>query len=187
MDDTMLRVKETKDMNNLRLIRELYGITQEEIAVAINVNRATISVWENSEVKRASDATLEKLSLYYGIGPEYFYECQVDNPIRQMLVDNSKRQKEVEAKTDAYRNKAEEFRQMLSSTNFDEAIRQYMFAMKLFMTTLDEGSIEKLETALKINEKMGMRLRNQIEMRRREEDSEGETWLDLLEKLKLED
>ena len=62
-----------------------------------------------------------------------------------------------------------------------------MFAMKLFMTTLDEGSIEKLETALKINEKMGMRLRNQIEMRRREEDSEGETWLDLLEKLKLED
>ena len=55
------------------------------------------------------------------------------------------------------------------------------------MTTLDEGSIEKLETALKINEKMGMRLRNQIEMRRREEDSEEETWLDLLEKLKLED
>lgn len=30
-------------MNNLRIIREIYGITQDEIAKAININRATIS------------------------------------------------------------------------------------------------------------------------------------------------
>ena len=61
-------------MNNLKSIREIYGITQDEIATAINVNRATISNWENSDEKRASNANLEKLSLFYGIGPEYFYE-----------------------------------------------------------------------------------------------------------------
>ena len=38
-------------MNNLRNIREIYGITQDEIAKAINVNRATISNWENQEKK----------------------------------------------------------------------------------------------------------------------------------------
>ena len=36
-------------MNNLRNIREIYGITQDEIAKAINVNRATISNWENEK------------------------------------------------------------------------------------------------------------------------------------------
>ena len=44
--------------------------SQEEIAKAINVNRATISNWENQEDKKASSASLEKLSLFYGIGPE---------------------------------------------------------------------------------------------------------------------
>ena len=61
-------------MNNLKNIREIYGITQEEIAKAINVNRATISNWENQEDKKASSASLEKLSLFYGIGPEFFYD-----------------------------------------------------------------------------------------------------------------
>ena len=55
-------------MNNLKLIREIYGVTQDEISTAINVNRATISTWENSDDKKASNANLEKLSLYYGIG-----------------------------------------------------------------------------------------------------------------------
>lgn len=59
-------------MNNLKLIREIYGATQDEIATAININRATISTWENSDDKRASNTSLEKLSLFYGIGPDFF-------------------------------------------------------------------------------------------------------------------
>jgi len=54
-------------MNNLKNIREIYGITQEEIAKAINVNRATISNWENQEDKKASSASLEELVLSFSM------------------------------------------------------------------------------------------------------------------------
>ena len=83
-------------MNNLKNIREIYGITQEEIAKAINVNRATISNWENQEDKKASSASLEKLSLFYGIGPEFFYDEALNDTVREMLVQNSKHQREIE-------------------------------------------------------------------------------------------
>ena len=33
-------------MNNLKLIREIYGATQEQIAEAIGVNRVTVANWE---------------------------------------------------------------------------------------------------------------------------------------------
>ena len=83
-------------MNNLKNIREIYGITQDEIAKAINVNRATISNWENQEDRKASNSSLEKLSLFYGIGPEFFYEEELNDTVRQMLVNNAKRQRSEE-------------------------------------------------------------------------------------------
>ena len=83
-------------MNNLKNIREIYGITQDEIAKAINVNRATISNWENQEDKKASNSSLEKLSLFYGIGPEFFYEEELNDTVREMLIQNAKRQKQIE-------------------------------------------------------------------------------------------
>lgn len=170
-------------MNNLKLIREIYGVTQDEISTAINVNRATISTWENSDDKRASNANLEKLSLYYGIGPEYFYEQQLDETAREILIQSSKRQKELESKNGSYHNKAEEFHQLLSNINFDEAIQEYMIAMKLFLTTLDEGSLEQLETALVINKKMGKRLETEIEFKKKEQADNEESLSSLLDSL----
>lgn len=170
-------------MNNLKLIREIYGVTQDEISTAINVNRATISTWENSDDKRASNANLEKLSLYYGIGPEYFYEQPLDETARGMLIESAKRQKELESKNDSHHNKAEEFHQLLSSISFDEAIQEYMIAMKLFLTTLDEGSLEQLETALVINKKMGKRLETEIEVKKKEQADNEESLSSLLDSL----
>lgn len=170
-------------MNNLKLIREIYGVTQDEISTAINVNRATISTWENSDDKRASNANLEKLSLYYGIGPEYFYEQPLDETARGMLIESAKRQKELESKNDSHHNKAEEFHQLLSSISFDEAIQEYMIAMKLFLTTLDEGSLEQLETALVINKKMGKRLETEIEVKKKEQADNEESLSNLLDSL----
>lgn len=170
-------------MNNLKLIREIYGVTQDEISTAINVNRATISTWENSDDKRASNANLEKLSLYYGIGPEYFYEQPLDETARGMLIESAKRQKELESKNDSHHNKAEEFHQLLSSISFDEAIQEYMIAMKLFLTTLDEGSLEQLETALIINKKMGKRLETEIEVKKKEQADNEESLSSLLDSL----
>lgn len=172
-------------MNNLKLIREIYGATQDEISTAINVNRTTVSTWENSDDKKASNANLEKMSLFYGIGPEYFYEQPLDEIARGMLIDNSKRQKELESKKDSHHNKAEEFSQMLSNISFDDAIQQYMFAMKLFLTTIDEGSLDKLETALKINQKMGKRLETEVELKKQEQENNEESLSDLLDSLTI--
>lgn len=174
-------------MNNLKSIREIYGITQDEIATAINVNRATISTWENSEEKRASNANLEKLSLFYGIGPEYFYEQILDDTARGMLIDNARRQRELESQKDTRHNKAEEFHQLLSHISFDEAIRDYMMAMKIFLTTLDEGSLDKLETALKINQKMGKRLETEIELKKKEQVANEESLSDLIDSFTIEE
>ena len=60
-------------MNNLKKIREIYGATQEHVANAVGVNRVTIANWENGS-SLASATNREKLSIFYGIGPEFFYD-----------------------------------------------------------------------------------------------------------------
>ena len=173
-------------MNNLKNIREIYGITQEEIAKAINVNRATISNWENREDKKASSASLEKLSLFYGIGPEYFYDEALNDTVREMLVQNSKHQREIEKVSNGEHAKAEDFHNLFSSLTFDKAVQKYMTATKLLLATADEGSLEKLETALKINKKMGARLESIVKIRKAENANNEESLSDLIESLSAE-
>lgn len=170
-------------MNNLKIIREVYGITQEEIAKAINVNRATVSNWENSDLKRASNSSLEKLSLFYGIGPEFFYEEELNDTVKQMLVDNAKRQKELEENSDGEHTKAEAFNKIFTSITFDEAVEQYMIAMKMMLATADSGSLQKLETALLINKKMGTRLKSVLDIRKMEEEEKEASLRELLDSL----
>ena len=170
-------------MNNLKNIREIYGITQDEIAKAINVNRAAISNWENQEDRKASNSSLEKLSLFYGIGPEFFYEEELNDTVRQMLVNNAKRQKEIEKDSNREHAKAEDFHNLFSSLTFDKAIQQYMTATKLLLATADEGSLEKLETALKINKKVGARLESIVNIRKTENANNEETLSDLIDSL----
>lgn len=62
--------------NNMKLIRELYGATQVEIADAIGVNRATISLWESGKFK-ASFKHCYSLANFYGINPNYFYDIEI--------------------------------------------------------------------------------------------------------------
>lgn len=168
-------------MNNLKSIREIYGITQDEIAKAINVNRATISNWENQEDKKASSSSLEKLSLFYGIGPEFFYDEALNDTVRKMLVQNSKHQRQIEMDSNGEHAKAEEFHSLFSSITFDNAIRDYMTATKLLLATADDGSLEKLETALKINKKMGARLESIVNIRKSENDNDEESLSDLID------
>ena len=65
-----------KKYNNLKQIREIYGATQEQIAEAISVNRVTVANWEAGN-SVASGSNREKLSIYYGIGPEFFYDKEL--------------------------------------------------------------------------------------------------------------
>lgn len=171
-------------MNNLRKIREVYGITQEEIAQAINVNRATISIWENQEERKASSSSLEKLSLFYGIGPEYFYEEEVNDEIKEMLVANSKRQREIE-ESKGQRAKAEDFNKVFSSTSFEQALQKYMISTKILLAKAEEASIEKLDLAVKINKKLGVRLESILNIRN--EEAKEETLEELMNSLSLEE
>lgn len=173
-------------MNNLKSIREIYGITQEEIASAINVNRATISNWENQDDKKASNSSLEKLSLFYGIGPEYFYDEEITPTVRQMLIDNAKRQKELEKETNGKHLKADDFSQLFSALKFDDAVINYMNSTKLLLAAADKGELDKLETALKIHKKLGDRLKSIVEIRRKETNNNEETLSDLLDSLSSE-
>ena len=76
------------EINNLRQIREIYGATQEQVAKAIAVNRVTVANWEAGN-SIASSANREKLSLYYGIGPEYFYEKPLDEDAKKIVKESA--------------------------------------------------------------------------------------------------
>lgn len=158
-------------MNNLRKIREIYGITQEEIAKAINVNRSTISMWEKQDSKPASSSSQEKLSLFYGIGPNFFYEDELDDTAIEILVGNSKKQKEIEEKAKGTRLKTTEFNELFSSITFDDALKQYMNSTKILLATAEDASIEKLELARKIHKKLDIRLDSILNIRLQEEES----------------
>lgn len=169
-------------MNNLKLIRELYGATQEQIAQAINVNRVTVANWENDTVV-ASSSNQEKLSIYYGLGPEYFYTKSLDDEARKLVIDASARAKEITAKSDGQRVKENDFHRMFSSITFQKALSQYMFSMKMLLATADTGELDKLKTAVLINQKMGMRLEAIIQLREQEENSSEPSLHDLIEQV----
>lgn len=169
-------------MNNLKQLREIYGVTQEEIAVALGVNRVTVANWENGN-SVASSGNQEKLSIYYGIGPEYFYEKNLDEVVRQMVIDSAVKAQEVIAKSKGNRSKEDDFHRMFENLTFEKAMKQYMFSMKMMLATADNGALDKLKVASQINDKMGERLKAIIDVREREVASGGPTLFDLIEKI----
>ena len=169
-------------MNNIKLIREIYGATQEQVAQAIGVNRVTVAKWE-VDAAIASNSKRERMSMYFGVGPEYFYDKEVTEEIKQMLINTAAKAKEVITMSGGKRNKEEDYNKLFSSTSFEDAMRKYMFAMKMMLASADNGDLETLKTASQINAKMGSRLQAIIDIRE-QESSKGEPSLtELLEKL----
>lgn len=174
------------DYNNVKLIREIYGATQESVAKIAGVSRSTVSLWENGNTT-ASNSKLEKLSIFYGIGPEFFYDKELSEEAKQVLIDNSKREKEITESSNNKRDKAEEISSILESLTFEEARTRFMFSMKMLLATADEGELEELKTAVFICEKMLKRLKAVVDIREQEEnqkkDSNEETLYDLLDSI----
>jgi len=172
-------------LNNLKKIREIYGATQEEIAKAINVNRVTISKWESGS-SRASNSNLERLSFFFGIGPEFFYEKELSDSARELILKTAQHAAEVEKESAGQRCKTNDFHEMFSKITFERAIDSFMFAMKMLLATAENGKLEDLKTAELIHKKMGVRLRNIIELREAEEkakaEDDEETLFDLMDK-----
>lgn len=175
------------EYNNMKKIREIYGATQEEISKVAGVNRSTVSQWETGALK-ASRTKLEKLSLFYGIGPESFYEIpDIDDTRKGMLVKSAQRAQQVKEDSQNKRNKADDFSQMLQVLTFDDAMIRFVYSMKLLLATADTGTLTDLKLAHEINEKMVKRLSAIIAIREEEEkakNDQGETTLyDLFDSL----
>lgn len=169
-------------MNNLKQIRELYGATQEQVAQAINVNRVTVANWE-SGASVASSSNQEKLSIYYGLGPEYFYEKPLDDEVKMLVVNTSARARELTEKSEGKRIKEQDFQKIFESITFKQAMERYMFSMKMLLATADSGELDKLKTASLINKKMGARLDAIIDLREQEANSEEPSLFDLIGKI----
>lgn len=168
--------------NNIKKIREIYGATQEEVARAIGVNRATISQWENGSIK-ASSSSMEKMSLFFGVGPECFYELpEIDDKRKMMLINTAQKQREIQNQSGNERSKSDDFNTLFASTTFKEARNNFMLAMKVMLATSDDATLEDLNLSLQINEKMMKRLKAIIQIRE-EEQSEGKTLADLIEQI----
>ena len=160
--------------NNFKRIREIYGATQDDIAKVAGVNRSTVSQWETGVI-RASNSKLEKLSIYYGIGPECFYDLpEIDETRREMLVENAKKEKEITQASNNTRNKADEFSKMLETTTFKQARHRFMYSMKMLLALADDGDLKDLQVAYEITQKMSHRLEAIIRIREDEEKAKVE-------------
>lgn len=170
--------------NNMKKIREIYGATQDEIAKIAGVNRSTVSQWETGALK-ASDVKLEKLSIFYGLGPESFYElAEIDDERKEMLLNMAKRAKEIQEKSERERNKAEELAAIFENTSFELARKRFVFSMKVLLSTAEQGKLEDLILAYQVNQKMARRLEAIIQIRQEEEEANNEnTLFDLLDSI----
>ena len=174
-----------KTINNLKQIREIYGATQEQIARALSVNRVTVANWESGSTV-ASSANREKMSLYYGIGPEFFYEQELSEEARQQILKTAEKERAIVSQSEGYRSKQDEFQRIFQKISFDKVMRDYMMSMKLLLAKADEADLDKLRTALTINQKMGKRLESIVNLRIEEAESGDETLSDLLERISEE-
>lgn len=169
-----------ESINNMKRIREIYGATQEQIAKVAGVNRSTVSQWETGAIK-ASYGKLEKLSMFYGIGPECFYEVSdLDNTRCQVLIDTATKEKRIRETSEQPRDKADEFAYILEKTPFKKVISRYMFSMKMLLATADHGELDDLKMAFEINQKMAKRLEAIIKIREEEEKAKEENNEDTL-------
>ena len=156
--------------NNLKQIREIYGATQEQIARALSVNRVTVANWEGGSTV-ASSANREKMSMYYGIGPEFFYEQELTDQAKQMIRQTAEKEQTVVSESDGKKNKQEDFHKMFEAVSFDRAMRDYMMFTKILLAKADDADLDTLHTALTINQKMGKRLAAIVSLREEEEEN----------------
>lgn len=176
-----------KIKNNFKQIREIYGATQDEIAKMVGVNRATVSQWETGSI-RASNTNLEKLSIFYGIGAEAFYDIEeIDEERRSLILANAKHAKELEEESHGKLNKVNDFKEMFENIDFEAVRSDFMYSMKMLLASADHApTLEDLKIAYFINQKMARRLEAIIKIREEEEKAKQEnnedTLFDLLDK-----
>lgn len=152
--------------NNLKYMREIYGATQEEIAERLDVSRVSISNWENGAGGRMSRVNQEKLTNLYGLSYDYFYDREIDNEAKNIIIETRNKARYAEQEFDM--QKEEKIQTIFKSYSFKDAVENYMYAMKMVIALADNCSLQELELAYKINEQMSKRLTSAFEIRKQD-------------------
>lgn len=171
-------------MNNLKEIREIYGATQEQIASAINVNRVTVANWEAGKTA-PSGSNRERLSLYYGIDAEFFFEEKLTDAIRKRIQITAQRAQTLAADSKGTQNKDEDFHNIFEKLQFPHLLKIYVFAAKIMMAKAEEADLQALKNAKDISDKLGKRLDMYISLLEEEQRSGGPSFADLVRDLKF--
>ncbi len=157
-------------MNNLKIIRKLYGATQDEVALSIGVSRVTIAKWEG-EFSSPTDAHLKKMAVFYGIDAPYFFELPIDDETRRTLKENGQTAREERRRDGRKRRDIDDLAVLMAPVTFDDAMGQYQLALKLLTAHAVEGTIGDLRTICELHDRMGNVLHNMLEQRLAEEDA----------------
>ena len=105
---------------------------------------------------------------------------------KQQIQRTAERERAVVTQSEGQKNKQEDFQKMFRKLTFDKVMQDYMMTMKMLLAKADEADLDKLRTALTINQKMGKRLQSIINLRE-EEDRDGDLSLfDLMERISEE-
>ena len=108
-------------MNNLKIIRKLYGATQDEVALSIGVSRVTIAKWEG-EFSSPTDAHLKKMAVFYGIDAPYFFEQPIDDETRRTLKENGQAAREERRRDGRKRRDIDDLAVLMAPVTFDDAM-----------------------------------------------------------------
>jgi transcriptional regulator with XRE-family HTH domain len=73
-------------MKNLKKLRDIWGLSQKELADKLNVKQATVSGWENG-TREPDSATMIKLAEIFNCTVDYLLG-RVDKPDRVLLYDS---------------------------------------------------------------------------------------------------
>lgn len=155
-----------KKRNNLKYMREIYGATQEEIAERLDVSRVSISNWENGAGGKMSRVNQEKLTNLYGLTYDYFYDREIDNEAKNIIIETRNKARYAEQEFDM--QKEEKIQNMFKAYSFKDAVENYMYSMKVVIALADNCSLQELELAYKINEQMSKRLSSVFESRKQD-------------------
>ncbi len=182
--------KAYKDKNlntkNLKRMREIYGVTQDELAEIAKVSRVSVSNWETGTGSKISRINLEKLMNLYGLGIEYFFGREIDTTARDIIVSSrtasltpdptptpptpTPTPQPVVPELPPYYSppidnsmtagqKDEKFQALFKRYKFQDAMENYFCALKLVIALSMECSAEELDIAEAIEKQLSRRVR----------------------------
>ena len=155
-------------MNNLKEIRELFGATQEDVAKLLQVSRVTISKAENDAGYKLSDAQKEKLSLFFYIGPEFFYDKKLSDSARQRIIESSRKAKERSKNSN---DSHHDIINRLLDIPSTRVMLDYMLDVKILLAKSEDLTTEQLEDIVEVNKKLGIRLEALLEAKKSTKDT----------------